>query len=292
MDVSVIMPAYNAEKYIGKAIESVLCQRFAGQYELIIVDDDSTDSTADIIASYQSRYPNIIRFSKNLTNKGANANRYDFSIKAQGKYLAFIDADDMWLTEDKLQRQFDFLESHNDVGAVCSNACYIYNLDYKNKSKEKGGLVPFNEMIAGHTDIFCSSLMCRNDIYKRMAEDSKWYIDNNCFNDTLWALWLSYNNMLYRMEDALSAYRVLDNSACHSTDKKKKDWLAKRYFKEKICFLLTHDYPLDEKMDIISDEYDYIIKNAYYAGEKKVRATKTFKAGKRIKDLVRIIKRK
>jgi hypothetical protein len=45
-------------------------------------------------------------------------------------------------------------------------------------------------------------------------------------------------------------------------DKKKKDWLAKRYFKEKICFLLTHDYPLDEKMDIISDEYDYIINNA------------------------------
>ena len=87
-------------------------------------------------------------------------------------------------------------------------------------------------------------------------------------------------------------YRVLDNSACHSTDKKKKDWLAKLYFKEKICFLLTHDYPLDEKMDIISDEYDYIIKNAYYAGEKKVRATKTFKVGKRIKDMVRIIKRK
>ena len=288
MDVSVIMPAYNAEKFIAEAIESVLVQKFNGTFELIIVDDASTDSTAEIVSVYQMRYADIIRFSKREMNMGANANRYEFSQKARGRYLAFLDADDFWLTSDKLQRQVDWLEANKSIGAIYSNAYYIDNQLAGFNSGGPEGLVPFHEMINGYADIFCSSLVCRKDVYMRMAEDSQWYIKNGCFNDTLWAFWLSYHSLLYRMKDSLSAYRVLDNSACHSTNSEKRALLAKRYFKEKLCFLFTHDYPLDDKMEIISKEYDYLRKNALYEGEKKVRDTKTFQVGKKIKSLLHL----
>ena len=69
-----------------------------------------------------------------------------------------------------------------------------------------------------------------------MAEDSKWYIDNGCFNDTVWAFWLSYNNLLYRMRDPLCKDRVLNDSACHSTDKEQQAFLGKRYYLKKYVF--------------------------------------------------------
>lgn len=292
MDVSIIMPTYNVEKYVGEAIESVLSQVFSGSYELLIADDCSSDSTPDILKSYQAKYPDIIKVIFRKHNIGANPNSYNLCMCASGRYMAFIDADDLWLTTDKLQNQIDFLEKHNGFGAVCSNAYYIDDKGVKSKkaSETKEGLISFNEMIYGHNDIFCSSFVCRSNLYRKMADDCTWYIDKGCFNDTVWAFWLSYHNLLYLMQTPFSAYRVLSNSACHSTDKKKQILLGKRYFMKKICFLFQNDYPIEDKMDIISKEYNYIVNNALYEGEMKVRKTKTFKIGKRIKALINIFK--
>lgn len=286
MDVSVILPVYNAEQYLSIAIESVLAQSFSGNYEILIADDASTDSTAEIIKTYLTKYPSLIKAVFRKDNIGANPNSLSLCLAATGNYLAFIDADDIWLTKDKLQRQYDYLEAHQELGAVCSNSYFINNYGVKSgKGKGKKGLVSFEEMILGHTDIFCSSLVCRNEVYKRMVEDSAWYIKNGCFNDTVWAFWLSFHNLLYRMEEVFSAYRVLINSACHSTDIERQAALSKKYFNKKLCFLFSHEYPIDKKMDIISQEYDYVFKNAFYEGEMKVRNTKAFMIGKRIKKI-------
>ena len=288
MDVSVIMPAYNAEKYIGEALESVLSQRFSGSYDILIADDASSDSTPEIIKSYQVKFPSLIKAVFRQTNIGANPNSFDLCKCATGQYLAFIDADDIWVTNDKLQRQFDFLESHSSIGAVCSNSYCINDQSVETITGGPEGLVTFMEMICGHTDIYCSSLLCKKEVYNHMVEDSKWYIDNGCFNDTVWAFWLSYYNLLYRMRDPLCKYRVLNDSACHSTDKEKQAFLGKRYFLKKLCFLFSHDYPVDVKMEIISNEYDYFWRHAFFEGEMKVRNTKSFKIGKRLKELTNI----
>lgn len=290
MDVSIIMPTFNAEKYVGAAIESVLSQVFSGSYELLIADDCSSDSTPDILKSYQAKYPDKIKVVFREKNTGANPNSYNLCKSASGRYMAFIDADDLWLTSNKLQNQIDFLEKNNNFGAVCSNAFYIDDKGVKSKkaSDIKEGLISFKEMICGHNDIFCSSFVCRSDVYRRMADDCKWYVDKGCFNDTVWAFWLSYNNLLYLMQTPFSAYRVLSDSACRSTDKKKQILLGKRYFMKKMCFLFQNDYPIEDKMEIISQEYNYIVNNALYEGEMKVRTTKTFKIGKRIKSFIKI----
>ncbi len=110
--VSIIMPAYNAEKYIEEAIESVLKQTYRN-WELIIVNDCSIDATEQIVKKYQEQDQRI-RLCSLIKNKGV-ANARNTAIKnAVGRYLAFLDSDDMWLPE-KLEKQIGFMKRNNYV---------------------------------------------------------------------------------------------------------------------------------------------------------------------------------
>jgi len=104
--ISIIVPVYNAEKYIKKTIDSVKAQTYS-DWELILVDDGSTDNSAqEILASNDER----IRYVRNESGKkgAAGARNYGISI-ALGRYIAFIDADDIW-QKDKLQKTLDYME--------------------------------------------------------------------------------------------------------------------------------------------------------------------------------------
>lgn len=106
--VSIIMPSYNTGKYIRKSIQSVLDQTYHN-WELIIVDDCSTDATDEIIASIcDSR---IIYF-KNKHNCGAAVSRNRALREAKGKWIAFLDSDDIWYPQ-KLEKQISFMKAHN-----------------------------------------------------------------------------------------------------------------------------------------------------------------------------------
>ena len=135
--------------------------------------------------------------------------------------------------------------------------------------------------------MFNSSLMVRRDAFKRMSEECKWYLDNNYFFDSVWAYWFAYHNSLYKMEEQMSAYRVLENSDCHSSDETKALQLEKRYYQIKLHFLLTHDIPVSDKMSILLNEYDYLQKNSIWRGEMKVRNTRSFKLIKRITKMLK-----
>ena len=105
--VSVIMPSYNAQKYIAKSINSVLLQTYKS-LELIIVDDCSSDKTVDIVKTYKDER---IRLFVNETNQGAALTRNRALREAKGKYIAFLDADDIW-DFAKLESQLEFMDSH------------------------------------------------------------------------------------------------------------------------------------------------------------------------------------
>ena len=89
MKISVIIPAYNASKFIYNCIESVLCQTFL-PHEIIIIDDGSTDNIAEIV----SFYPSVILLKQN--NKGPSAARNLGMNRASGNWISFLDADDTW----------------------------------------------------------------------------------------------------------------------------------------------------------------------------------------------------
>ncbi|CAH1597086.1 Putative N-acetylgalactosaminyl-diphosphoundecaprenol glucuronosyltransferase [Vibrio owensii] len=104
--VSIVMPAHNSGKYIAESIQSVLAQTYEN-WELIIVDDRSVDDTWKIINNYADKHDNI-RVYQNKENLGAGATRNYAIEKAKGRFIAFLDSDDLW-AEDKLSEQIAFM---------------------------------------------------------------------------------------------------------------------------------------------------------------------------------------
>jgi len=120
IQVTILCITYNHGPYIRNTLEHFVKQRVNFRYEILIHDDASTDATADIIREYAERYPDVfvsILQKENQYSKGVPiiAKLYP---KAQGKYLAICEGDDFWPDLDKLQKQFDFLETHPEYSAV------------------------------------------------------------------------------------------------------------------------------------------------------------------------------
>lgn len=115
VEVTAIMPAYNAARYMDKAIESVLAQTVS--CKVLIINDASTDDTLGIAQRYASRYPEQIEVIDNEQNKGVAASRNCAVAQATTEYIAFLDADDWWST-DKLELQLAQLK------AAGADACY------------------------------------------------------------------------------------------------------------------------------------------------------------------------
>lgn len=107
--VSVITPSYNTGRFIADTIESVLKQTYQ-DFEMIIVDDCSTDNTDDVIKKYLS--DNRIKYIKNEKQCGAAISRNRAMALAKGKWIAFLDSDDLW-KEDKLEKQIKFMKNNN-----------------------------------------------------------------------------------------------------------------------------------------------------------------------------------
>jgi glycosyltransferase involved in cell wall biosynthesis len=116
--VSVLMPAFNSEQYIREAIESILGQSYS-DFELLVVDDHSTDSTADIVREYCERDARI-RALRNEGVKGIVGALNTGLALARGEYIARMDADDVSLPT-RLERQHDFLEEHHDISVCGTN---------------------------------------------------------------------------------------------------------------------------------------------------------------------------
>ena len=104
---SIVMPTYNSEKYVGEAIESVLSQSLE-DWELLVVDDCSVDNTVDILRDFESR-DRRIRIFRQQSNLGPAKSRNLAISEAAGRYIAFLDSDDLWRSE-KLQRQLDHFQ--------------------------------------------------------------------------------------------------------------------------------------------------------------------------------------
>lgn len=122
--VSVVIATYNQECYLKDAIEGAIKQNTNFKYEILIVDDASTDCTQDIIREYEKRYPDVIKgiFHKENQFQYCKCGMFFHSPQIKGKYFALCDGDDYWTDENKLQKQVDFLESHDEYSMCMHNA--------------------------------------------------------------------------------------------------------------------------------------------------------------------------
>jgi teichuronic acid biosynthesis glycosyltransferase TuaG len=119
--ISIIIPCYNSEQFIDRTIKSVLCQTFS-DWELLLIDDHSTDKTKDILEKY-AKNDTRIKILQTKENSGGPALPKNIGIEnAKGEYIAFLDHDDEWLPE-KLEKQLAVFENSKDekLGLV---SCY------------------------------------------------------------------------------------------------------------------------------------------------------------------------
>lgn len=172
--VTVIIPMFNAGNFIAKAIESVLWQSFQ-DWEMLVVDDSSTDNSRDIVRGYMQKDLRI-KLLEMKENFGGPAKARNLGIKkSSGLYIAFLDADDLWM-KNKLERQYNFLKNQPDIFLVYSNFLSSKNDKIMDtaiqKRKFKSGKI-FKDLFLSVNFIACSSVMLRD------CKQKKYYFDED-----------------------------------------------------------------------------------------------------------------
>ncbi len=195
--VSIITPSYNTANYIAETIKSIQRQSYIN-WELIIVDDCSTDNTDEVVSDFLT--DERIRYFKNETNSGAALSRNYALRKANGRWIAFLDSDDIWMTE-KLEKQIEFMEKNN--------CCFSYT-NYKiidETSRETGVIVTGPKKITKHGMYNYCWPGCLTVMYDALKIGLVQIIDIKKNND--YAMWLSVSKKAdcYLLDDVLAKYR-------------------------------------------------------------------------------------
>ena len=166
--VSICMITYNHGKFLKDAIEGVIMQKTNFPFELIIGDDCSKDNTREICIEYRNKYPDIIKLRLPEKNLGALPNFCENLLACNGQYIAMCEGDDYWTDPNKLQMQFDYLESHTDQ-ILCSHLVDQMIVDGINEIKpleDKGNRYLYFKDFAsnGCSGVFTCSMMFRNTV--------------------------------------------------------------------------------------------------------------------------------
>lgn len=289
--ISVLVCTYNQEKYLTQALDSILMQKCDEPFEILIGDDCSTDDTGKIANDYQSRYPDKVRVVRPEKNGGASQNFIRLVEASKGEVLSICDGDDYWLREDVLQKQIDTFRAMPDVGMVCAKAkCYIQEKEVYQGTLGYAEAENLMTMLRDNRDVAAPTIAFRRDLMLRCIADSKWYIDQNWFYDSIMAYWFAYNSKIKFINEELAAYRVLSSSACHADSPEKEAEYARRYFMVKWHFILTHpDLCNQETFEMLMREYDSHTHVAADMSANKVRKSNSYKIGRFV---TKIFKRK
>ncbi|MDE7496839.1 MAG: glycosyltransferase [Muribaculaceae bacterium] len=243
--------AYNHAAYIRQTLEGFISQETTFPFVVIVHDDASTDSTAEIIREYAEKYPHIIKpilqtenqYSKHDGSLARAVNGATFATGA--KYLALCEGDDYWTDPLKLQMQVDFLEAHTDYG-MCYTKVTDYNQSLRKVTREWGGPAEtFYELLKKNTVPTLSSLFLVS-LYKE-------YLDTVCPSEKSWQMgdypmWLYFalKSKIKFMDKVTGCYRVLTESACHTRSLQRQYSFKKSYFAIKDYFVDTFDIRPDD----------------------------------------------
>lgn len=230
--ISVIIPVYNAEKYLSDAIESVIEQTY-DDWEIVAVNDGSTDSSPVILKTYEKRYPTKIRVI-HQSNSGLSAARNVAIAASRGEYVAFLDADDLWLPE-KIDEQIRVLSTNTDVGLVYSDVYDLKKGKLKKRRRVIGrGMFRGNvlEPLFYHNFIPILSAMVR----KSVLEDCGFF-DMNLYGTQDYDLWMriAEKYQIDFIDHQLAIYRIHEQNMCANVEKMEREHfeLMERWVKKK-----------------------------------------------------------
>lgn len=200
--ISIITPTYNCAQFIGETIKSVINQTYTN-WEMIIVDDASNDNTEKVVKSIKDERIKYIRLKE---NSGAATARNIAMENASGKFMAFLDSDDIWI-KDKLEKQVKFMIDNN----------YNFTCTAYEKMNEKGDSL--NKVFkpkkkADYNRILLDCPVGNSTVMYNVSNLGKFQVPNirKRNDDALWLQILKKEKFIYGMPDILMKYRIRNNS--------------------------------------------------------------------------------
>lgn len=258
MDISIIMAAYNAERYIKDAIDSVLQQSFT-DFEFIIVDDGSTDATRNIILSYTDKRLKLIENKHNFID---SINR-GFSC-AEGKYIAFMDNDDV-MHIDRLKIEYAIMEEHPEI-TVCSSTMKLFGegIEPKVTQKETGIIEnPLLKFIRGDY-ILNPTGMIRTDFIRM---NNIWYEDYSFAADyKFWVEVAKAGGIFYIESQPLMYYRLSKDQASQKFHKEQREASIK-IRNEIVRYLIVKNKINFPEFETISIQFERLTKKELFTNE-------------------------
>jgi len=226
--ISIITPSYNSSEFILQTIKSVLSQDYQN-WEMIIVDDLSTDNSITMIKKYIA-LDNRFKLVLLKKNSGAAVARNAALEIAVGEYIAFLDSDDLWNTQ-KLSKQVTFMESNQIDFSFTA-----YNLiDSKNKplditvDSNQSGSFTYDDMLRKKATMGCSTVMLRRSAF----QDLRMPLLRTGQDYALWLKLLKTGKSAFILNEILTQYRILPNSISRNKFKKaKRQWQIYREIEE------------------------------------------------------------
>lgn len=234
--VSIIMPCYNAQQFIAESIDSVLAQTYH-DWELVVTDDKSSDHTPEIVQRYCEKDPRIKLYLPGIHQGIAQTRNHSLS-KACGRFVAFLDNDDMW-TPTKLEHQVQFMLD-NDLAF-----CYG-NYELLNEDGSKTGKTIRHAGIINYRKYLCNTIIGSGTVMIDTEKTGSLIMPLNETSDdmALWCHLLKNGFNAHPINETILQYRVRSNSASSNKIKAAQDvWKVYRnqeklsFFKAIWCFL-------------------------------------------------------
>lgn len=222
--VSIICTNYNKGDWVGEAIESFLVQKTNFAFEIILVDDKSTDHSTDIIRKYAKKNPKLIRAFYNKKNLGITKTWIKICKEARGKYIARCDGDDYWTNANKLQMQVDALKKAKN-SKWCSTDYDVINS--KGESTHKAAVeTGFINLPTTYAEMLVTKGMTMASTWlveTKLMQDINSMIDKDAVDDTFnIQLELFYHTKLTYLATPTTVYRMSNSSDSRPNDMHKR----------------------------------------------------------------------
>lgn len=219
--ISIITPTYNCERFIGETIESVLKQSYKN-WEMIIVDDCSTDNTYDVVKKYADN-DSRIKYYLLEENSGAAVARTKAMQLATGDYIAFLDSDDLWIS-NKLECQLKFMKENN-YNFTCTE---YEQIDENGKSLNK--IIKVKNK-TNYNGVLLNCPVGNSTVMYNVSKMGKFQVPNirKRNDDALWLQMLKKEKYIYGIKEVLMKYRIRENSiSSNKVDLVKYHWYLYR----------------------------------------------------------------
>lgn len=229
MEVSVLITTYNIKEYIVQTMESVLSQKMESAFEVLVGDDGSDDGTREILLEYEKKYPDQVKVYSMEREAGREYNRVERSAanrlnllqKAKGKYCTFLDGDDYYMADNRLQRMVEVLErpENRDCIMCAHNLMMVYPDGSQTpllraKRERKISMKQYWKLMF----VQSNAILFRNRFHEVPPTEhcARYFDDNNI------TYWLFQMGKMYYLPECMGAYRQVAGSSWNGIDRLKK----------------------------------------------------------------------